>query len=86
MQNFSFDSNKAGLINQNLLLQEIRRKSLGNLGSLNYDQQNENRAQSFNTFMFDQNNNKLALNLAEEKTYRSRAISGAINQNFLNNK
>ncbi len=35
---------------------------------------------------FDQNNNKLALNLAEEKTYRSRAISGAINQNFLNNK
>jgi hypothetical protein len=57
MQNFSFDSNKAGLINQNLLLQEIRRKSLGNLGSLNYDQQNENRAQSFNTFMFDQNNN-----------------------------
>jgi hypothetical protein len=35
---------------------------------------------------FDQNNNKLALNLAEEKTYRSRAISGAINQNFLNDK
>ena len=35
---------------------------------------------------FDHNNNKLALNLAEEKTYRSRAISGAINQNFLNNK
>ena len=65
MQNFSFDSNKAGLINQNLLLQEIRRKSLGNLGSLNYDQQNENRAQSFNTFMFDQNNNNNNNNIIE---------------------
>ena len=85
MQNFSFNaSNQASGLNTNQLLQENRRKSLGNLGAslaASEQLQNENRRASFYSCMMNQNNNKSDLIEELQNQQRFSSILMSINNN-----